>query len=164
MAEGAGAAEMPRLGAYVGTKRDCSCPGDHVSWELELLPEGACTIGCKSELSLSKGGLQAWHVEGTWEWDADDEEVLVEITKDDPLGGPKRERELTLPLCEDGSLVFKFAGHEVACVWARPPVDTVQEQLDAMSLKELKAVALANGLDPAGCIERGDFLRILARG
>eukprot|EP00434_Breviolum_minutum_P010941 symbB.v1.2.009647.t1/scaffold616.1/size180385/3 len=76
-----------RLGRYVGRKSDHSCPGDHVTWEIVLAENGFCTIECRSELSPSKGGTQAWHVEGTWE--EDDDEVVVAITKEDPLGGPR---------------------------------------------------------------------------
>lgn len=149
----------PRLGQYHGHRRDYSCPGDHATWEIELRQGGVATISCRSELSPSKGGLNAWQVQGTWTWDGDDWEVVIAITKDDPLGGPKLDQDVSLPFGEDGSL--KYRG--VECVWAKPPPDVALERLEAMPLKELKATAFASRLDPSGCIERGDFLRILMR-
>lgn len=119
---------------------------------------GASTLSCQSELSESKGGLRPWSVEGTWEWDASEEEVIMTITKDDPRGGPKVDRDLELPVLGD-TLTYR----NIECTWARPPRDHVAEKLEAMPLKELKAVALASGQDPTGCIERTDFMRLLSR-
>lgn len=148
----------PRLGTYLGRSPDFSCPGDHATWEIVLLADGVCTLSCTSELSLSKGGSQAWIVEAVWEWCHEDDEVSVSVTKEALLGGPKCDRDITIPL-EDGALSFKGA----LCTWSKPPRDPVAEELAAMSLKELKAAALAAGLDPSGCVEREDFLRLLER-
>lgn len=155
MAEG----EEPsvRLGRYVGRKSDHSCPGDHVTWEIVLAEGGQCTIECRSELSPSKGGTQAWHVEGTWE--EDDDEVVVSITKEDPLGGPRSDRDVTLQV-DDDVLTFKGA----KCQWTSPPPDHFLDAMAALSLKELKAKALSFGLDPTGCIEREEFLELMRRG
>jgi len=145
-----------RLGRYVGRKSDHSCPGDHVTWEIVLAENGFCTIECRSELSPSKGGTQAWHVEGTWE--EDDDEVVVAITKEDPLGGPRSDRDVTLTVDED-MLTFKGA----KCQWSGPPPDPFLDAMSALSLKELKAKAQSFGLDSTGCIEREEFLELLLR-
>lgn len=146
-----------KLGKYVGRKSDHSCPGDHVTWEILLLPEGACRIECRSELSPSKGGTQAWQVEGTWI--EEDDDVVVTITKEDPLGGPKCDRDIELSV-DDDVLTFKGA----KCQWTSPPPDEFLEAMAALSLKELKAKAIGFGLDPTGCIEREEFLELLRRG
>jgi len=155
-----GDGQPPRLGIYVGRKHDFSCPGDHATWKITLSESNHVTIACSSALSSGKGGLQPWCVEGTWEYDPDEEEITINITKDDPLGGPRSDRELTMPVTEDGALVFG-RGVDVTCVWAEGPPDPIADRMQAMPLKELKLCVIASGLDPSGCIERDDLLRLL---
>lgn len=152
----------PPLGYYCGKSLNFSCPGDHVSWEILLLEGSRCTIECRSELSPSKGGSSAWQIEGSWEWEEDDAEVIVAVIKDDPLGGPRRDRDLKLDIegaGEQSSLTFKGT----RCPWSRPLPDPFVEELAAMTLKELKAKAEASGLDPSGCVERDEFVSLLQR-
>ncbi|CAK0819658.1 unnamed protein product [Prorocentrum cordatum] len=115
-------------------------------------------ISCSSKLSASKGGSRPWRVEGAYEYDDDDEVVLVSVDKEDPLGGPKGDREVKVPV-EEGCLNFRG----VRCPWASPPPDALAEELAAMSLRELKAFAVDAGLDPSGCIERADIEGLLRR-
>jgi len=153
----------PELGHYVGTACDVTSPGDNVTWEIVLVEETLCTIECRSEISVSKGGSQPWKVEGTWEWDEDEEEVSIVITKDDIFGGPKLDRELTLPLGEDASIIFKFANQGAQCKWIKPLADLWEVELAAQSMRELKARALKAGLDTDGCIDRDAFENLLRR-
>lgn len=158
------AAELsgPPLGYYCGKSLNFSCPGDHVTWGIVLLEGGRCTIECRSELSPSKGGSSAWQIEGSWEWEEDDEEVVVNVIKEDPLGGPRRDRDLKLEVegaGEQSSLTFKGS----RCSWSRPLPDVFVEELAGMKLKELKAKAEASGLDPSGCVEREEFVSLLQR-
>jgi len=144
----------PQLGTYIGKERDYGCPGDHCTLEI-VLEASVCTISLTSQLSFSKGGSREWTVEGDWEWDDDDEEVLFSVTKESALGGPKRDRDVKMP-CNDGSLKYK----DFLCSWAKPPVDPITVEMSTMSIKELKQAIIADGVDPAGCIERGDFERV----
>ena len=45
------AASIPSLHRWFwgARKSDHSCPGDHVTWEILLLPEGACRIECRTD-------------------------------------------------------------------------------------------------------------------
>lgn len=149
----------PRLGSYFGEAPDCTCPGDHVTWEVLLLDGARCELACNSKLSPSKGGSQAWRVKGGWEWDAGDEEVLVTITEESPFGGPRRDREVSIQLLEDGSLKFKGT----PCAWTKPPPDLVAEEMATMSAKELKAHLDARGIDTCGCVERIDLENLFRR-
>jgi len=153
----------PQLGHYVGTARDVTSPGDNVTWEIVFMKEALCSIQCCSEISVSKGGSQPWKVEGTWEWDEDEEEVTIAITKDDIFGGPKLDRELTLPVGEDPSIRFKFANQGAQCTWIKPLADPWEVELAAQTMRELKARALEAGLDTDGCIDRDAFENLLRR-
>mmetsp|Transcript_4360 Transcript_4360/g.8724 ORF Transcript_4360/g.8724 Transcript_4360/m.8724 type:complete len:454 (-) Transcript_4360:43-1404(-) len=153
----------PRYGHYMGTARDVTSPGDNVTWEIVFMEESFCSIECRSQISVSKGGSQPWKVEGTWEWDEDEEEVTIVITKDDIFGGPKLDRELTLPMNEDASITFKFANHKQQCSWIKPLTDPWELELAAQSMRELKARAVEAGLDTDGCIDRDAFENLLRR-
>mmetsp|Transcript_13460 Transcript_13460/g.29431 ORF Transcript_13460/g.29431 Transcript_13460/m.29431 type:complete len:327 (+) Transcript_13460:83-1063(+) len=149
----------PALGFYVGHQSDLTCPGDNVTFEI-LLDRVSASIAVKSEMSQSKGGTMPWTVEGIWVWDEGDWEIVFTVTKADPLGGPQLDRDITLEVSEDlKTLIYR---KEINCTWAKPPPDPIAERLAAMPLKELKETALASGLDPDGCIERGDFMRIIS--
>lgn len=150
----------PKLGTYTGSYGSSN---DKCAFELALLEDQVATIDCIPEVSFSKGGSHPWHVEGTWEWDADDEEVSITITKDDTFGGPKVDRELTIPL-EDDTLSFKFATQKADCVWTKPPADKFELEMASLTAKELMAKAIAAGLNAEGCIERGDLEELLRRG
>jgi len=152
---------LPKLGYYIGKEPDYTCPTDNVTFEILILADSVCTISCSSTLSPSKGGTDSWKVEGTWVYSEDYDEITVTITQEDPAGGPKDDRDLELALEEDGS-ALKYKG--TLCVWEKPPPDAWLEKHLAMTTKELKDEVIKHGFDPAGCIEKDDFLQVLERG
>jgi hypothetical protein len=155
------ASSSPQLGTYVGTKADFSCPGDHVTFEIVLLPRSFATIELTSKLGTSNGGSKPWLVEGAWERDEDEEGLIITITKDCAMGGPKYDREVKLTLEEDGSLRLKDALYQkVQLQWSKPPPDKLAEKLRQMSVKDIKTALDSVKIDPSGCIEREDYERV----
>lgn len=120
---------MAKLGVYVGTAKDVTCPGDHVTYEIILKEKGKCELECIPQLSYFKGGQPPWHVEGTWEMDGDDE-VLIGITKNEMGVGPKKDQDYHLPLKASGNLEFR----KTICKWNEPP-----RALDAVEVLQEKA-------------------------
>jgi len=144
-------ADPPRLGAYRGVSKDYSSPGDNVTWEVLLMSGNKSALECIPELSYFKGGQPPWRCEGTWEWD-EDNEIEVTITQPDVVG-PRKDQDIKIIMDKAGALTFKGA----KLTWKEPPPNFAFERMKRLSLKELKAELVSVGLDPTGCIERGDF-------
>lgn len=142
----------PRLGAYRGHTKDFSCPGDNVSWEVLLLGGNQAALECIPSLNYFQGGQPPWRCEGTWEWDEDDMEIVISITKQDAIG-PRKDSDVKIPVCEDGALTFKGT----RCAWAEAAPCPQKAKMATMTLRELKAALIAIGVDPVGCLERADF-------
>lgn len=100
-----------------------------------------------------------WIVEGTWEYDGDDEEIIIEITKE-AVGGPRRDRDIKMPVSEDlTTLTFR----KTECKWSLPLPDKDAQKMASMSIKELKLAAQTAGINADGCIEREDFEKLIRR-
>lgn len=151
-------AERPRIGLYSGVALDVSCPGDNITFEILLDEYDQATIERIPELSIANGGLPPWKVEGTWEWDDDEEKVYVVITKKDAIG-PQLDTEEKIAVSEDGSLTYQRTKLE----WKEAAPDKAEVKMRSMSMAELKAAAADMGFDPAGCIERADIETVLRR-
>ncbi|CAE7756103.1 unnamed protein product [Symbiodinium sp. CCMP2456] len=109
--------EAPKLGVYIGSARDVTCPGDHVTYEFVLYDTRRCTLECIPQLNFFEGGQPPWRCEGNYE--VEDGEIVMEVTKQD-VRGPRRDTDVRLEM-PAGSSGSEFLFRNSRLGWVGPP-------------------------------------------